>query len=74
MQVFLESIVTAKVTVEHEYLNLFFHIDGFQHPLLLGVTDIWLSQSTLPISVSDFLEIQLPIIRGKCLCTCLIGI
>jgi hypothetical protein len=68
MQVFLESIVTAKVTVEHEYLTLLFHIDGFQHPLLLGAAGIWPSKTMLPMSVSDFLEIRLPITRGGCIC------
>ncbi|EGO22248.1 hypothetical protein SERLADRAFT_472803, partial [Serpula lacrymans var. lacrymans S7.9] len=37
VEVLLESIVSATVTLEHEYMSLLFSIDRLHHPLLRGV-------------------------------------
>jgi len=60
VDILLESIVTPKVTIEHEYMSLLLSIDGLRHPLLRdmpcereeGMTDY-------KISRKEFLERRL---------------
>ena len=34
IDVLMQALVTAKVTIEHEYMSLLLSIDGLRHPLL----------------------------------------
>jgi len=64
LEVLFESIATAQVTVEHEYLALLFKIDGFQHHLLHGINCIPLfKESVIRISILDFLDFRLSIVK-----------
>lgn len=66
MEVLFQAIVSAKITLENEYMALVFTADKLRHPMLhnipcqprIGFTDY-------AISTSDFLALRVPAIEGE---------
>ena len=66
VKVLLESIVAAKVTMENEYMSLFFSIDRHRYPLLRHVPcQPPLQASDYVISVPEFLALRLPTVHSE---------
>ncbi|OSX59709.1 hypothetical protein POSPLADRAFT_1048198 [Postia placenta MAD-698-R-SB12] len=64
IDVLLESIVTAKVTIEHEYLSLLWSIDGLRHPLFRGMPcEVPADTTDYNISRREFLENRLAFVE-----------
>ncbi|KAH9949775.1 Mus7/MMS22 family-domain-containing protein, partial [Amylocystis lapponica] len=64
VDVMMENIVTAKVTIEHEYVCLLFSIDGLRHPLFHGVPCEPIEDSPdFKMSKTDFLDKRLSILE-----------
>jgi len=56
-------MVSAKITIENEYMSLLFSIDGLQHPLLCTVPCQPIGTIDYSISKADFLTQRLSIIK-----------
>jgi hypothetical protein len=66
IKVLLESLVSAKITIENEYMSLLFSVDGLQHPLLYAVPcQIIPGTTNFNISKAEFLTQRLPIMNGE---------
>lgn len=66
IKVLLESIMSAKVTIENEYMGLVFSIDKLRHPLLRHVPcQPEPGTSDYHISTIDFLTLRLPAVNSE---------
>lgn len=66
IKVLLESMVSAKVTIENEYMALIFSIDKLRHPILRRVPcQPEPETSDYHISINDFLTLRLPAVSSE---------
>ncbi|KAF8630760.1 hypothetical protein AX17_005355 [Amanita inopinata Kibby_2008] len=63
-EIFLESLATDRVMIEHDYLSLLLSIDSLQHPLLRGLACVEKPvEGDYVISVSEYSALRLPILQ-----------
>ena len=66
IEVLLESMAAAKVTIENEYMSLVFSIDRLRHPLLRHVPcQPSIESSDYVISVPEFFTLRLPTVDSE---------
>jgi hypothetical protein len=66
IEILLESMAAAKVTIENEYMSLIFSIDRLRHPLLHHVPcQPFMESSDYVISVPEFFTLRLPTVDSE---------
>ena len=65
MRVFLESVVTPKVSVEHNFMSFLFAAGGLQHPLLSDLPLVAIPTDGHSISAANFLACRLTVISSE---------
>jgi hypothetical protein len=65
LKVLWESLVSSKITIEHEYASLLFSIDGLRHPLLRGLPcHLGPNDVDLDMTKQTFLNLRLQIFES----------
>lgn len=66
LDILMESIVTPRVTLEHEYASLVFSIDGLRHRFLHDIPcEKQEGSADFQLSRKDFLEARLSILESE---------
>lgn len=72
IEVMVEALVSSQSAVESEFTSLLLSIDGLRHPLLRGTfCDLELANADYWLSVSNFAELRLQVLKGACWVLCL---
>ncbi|TDL22229.1 hypothetical protein BD410DRAFT_749010 [Rickenella mellea] len=65
LSVFLESMVTARVSLEHEYVSLLLSIDSLRHPMLCNLpVKRNAPNQEFELTKSEFIDLRLSILEG----------
>lgn len=66
IDVLMQALAAAKVTIEHEYMSLLFSIDGLRHPLLEDMPCMREEEAAdFKMSQKDFLDKRLSFVQSE---------